>query len=73
MLEDTMTTKTMKAIYRNGSLKLGRKLPLPNNATVILTWRRPSNPVEATQGIIRVPRKIVLELTTPHRHDLWAS
>lgn len=66
-----MITKTVKAVYRNGSLKLNRKLPLPNNAAVILTWRTPNNPVEATQGILRVPRKVVMELTRPHQHSLW--
>ena len=66
-----MITKTVKAIYRNGFLKLSRKLPLPNNAAVVLTWRTPTNPVEATQGILRVPRKVVMELTRPHRYSLW--
>ena len=65
-----MAIRTMKATYRNGSLKLSRKLPLPNNATVILTWRRPADPIEATQRMIRVPRKVMLELTTPHTHSL---
>ncbi len=66
-----MIARRVKAVYRNGLLKLSRKLPLPNNATVILTWQRPKDVVEATQGIIRVPRRVVLELTTPHKHSVW--
>lgn len=66
-----MSIKSVRAVYRNGSLKLSRKLPLPNNVTVILTWRKPTNPIEATRGILRVPRKVVLELTSPHKHSLW--
>ena len=66
-----MITKTVKAIYKNGSLKLSRKLPLPNNAAVILTWQTPRDRVEATQGLVRVPRKVVLELTSPHSSSLW--
>ena len=64
-----MTTKTVTAVYRNGSLRLSRKLPFPNNATVVLTWQAPKDAVEATQGLIRVPRKVVLELTRPHQHS----
>jgi hypothetical protein len=66
-----METKAVRAIYRNGSLRLTRKLPLPNNTVVILSWRRPTNAVEATQGIIRIPRRVVLELTTPHKYSVW--
>lgn len=68
-----MTTQIVKAVYRNGSLKLSRKLPLPNNATVILRWRMPLNPIEATRHLIKVPRRVVLELTTPHQFSLWNS
>ena len=64
-----MLTKTITAVYRNGSLKLKRKLSLPNNTTVILTWNKPADLIEATQGTIRVPRKVVLELTAPHKHS----
>ncbi len=66
-----MATQTVKAVYRNGSLKLNRKLPLPNNATVILRWRAPLDQIEATRHLIKVPRRVVLELTTPHRFSLW--
>ena len=66
-----MKITAVKAIYHNGSLKLSRKLPLPDHATVILTWQRPRDPIEATQGLIRVPQKVVLELTTPHAFSAW--
>ena len=33
--------------------------------------RTSNNPVEATQGILRVPRKVVMELTRPHQTSLW--
>ncbi len=67
------TTKTLTAIYRSGSLRLARKLPLPDNTKVVLTWRKPQDAVESTRGIIHAPRKVVLELTTPHRFDLWSA
>ena len=66
-----MTVKHLQAVYRNGSLRLARKLPLPDNTRVVLTWRQSADPVEATRGVLRVPRRIALELTTPHRFDLW--
>ena len=66
-----MATQIVKAVYHNGSLKLSRKLPLPNNAMVILRWRKPLDQIEATRQLIKIPRRVVLELTTPHRFSLW--
>jgi len=66
-----MTVKHLQAVYRNGSLRLARKLPLPDNTRGVLTWRRPEDAAEATRGVLHVPRRIAFELTTPHRFELW--
>lgn len=68
------TTTTIAATYKkNGLLKLRRRLPLPDNTPVTVTWHRARNIVDATRAMIKVPRKVVIELTTPHRHDLWSA
>ncbi len=68
------TATTIAATYKkHGLLKLTRRLPLPDNTPVTVTWHRTRNIVDATRAMIRVPRKVVIELTTPHRHDLWSA
>lgn len=64
-----METTTM-AIYRNGVLKLKRRLPFRNDELLLVRVVRKSDPVRDTQGIIQVSKSFARELLKPHRTSI---
>ena len=54
-----MMIKMIPAIYENGSLKLTKKLPLRNHARVRVLFEWPTSVAKRTQGLLRVPPRLV--------------
>jgi len=53
------TKKTISAIYENGALKLRGQLPLRNHAKVRLIFDWPTSTAKRTQGLLRLPPRVV--------------
>ena len=54
-----MAKRSVIATYENGALRLRGKLPLRNHTKVRVIFDWPTSAAKRTQGLLRVPRRVV--------------